>query len=117
MLAAVSLRIWLSSLRCATALLSRCRLDLDLLQPKRLADPQTPPVLGSFGDRAVLVYRATSTCLKRAFYQRLLATGKPREAAPTAFTCKLLTILTSMFQHRSPWHDVVPAATPRCSWL
>ena len=39
------------------------------------------------------------------FYQRLLASGKPKKVALTACMRKLLVILNSMLKHRSPWHD------------
>jgi transposase len=39
----------------------------------------------------------------RAFYQRLLAAGKPKKVALTACMRKLLTILNSMLKHRVPW--------------
>lgn len=40
----------------------------------------------------------------RAFYQRLLAAGKPKKVALTACMRKLLTILNAMIKHRTPWH-------------
>ncbi len=43
----------------------------------------------------------------RAFYQRLLAAGKPKKVALTACMRKLLTILNAMLKHRTPW---APAA-------
>ena len=39
----------------------------------------------------------------RDFYQRLLASGKPKKLALTACMRKLLVILNSMLKHRSPW--------------
>ncbi len=39
----------------------------------------------------------------REFYQRLLATGKPKKVALTACMRKLLTILNSMLRHGLPW--------------
>ena len=41
----------------------------------------------------------------RDFYQRLLAAGKPKKLALTACMRKLLVILNSMLNHRSPWRD------------
>jgi transposase len=38
-----------------------------------------------------------------AFYERLLAAGKGKKVALTACMHKLLTILTAMLQHRTPW--------------
>ena len=42
----------------------------------------------------------------RAFYQRLLAVGKPKKLALTACMRKLLVILNSMLRHRSTWCDL-----------
>lgn len=39
----------------------------------------------------------------RAFYQRLLAAGKPKKVALTACMRKLLTILNAMARHDTPW--------------
>ena len=47
----------------------------------------------------------------RDFYQRLLATGKPKKLALTACMRKLLIILNSMLKHRSPWRDLTPNVT------
>lgn len=41
--------------------------------------------------------------LIRAFYQRLLAAGKPKKLALVACMRKLLTILNAMLKHRTPW--------------
>jgi transposase len=41
--------------------------------------------------------------LIRAFYERLLAAGKPKKVALTACMHKLLTILNAMLKHRTPW--------------
>ena len=41
-----------------------------------------------------------------AFYQRLLAAGKPKKLALTACMRKLLVILNSMLRHRSTWRDL-----------
>lgn len=40
----------------------------------------------------------------RAFYQRLLAAGKPKKVALTACMRKLLTILNAILKHRTPWN-------------
>ena len=40
----------------------------------------------------------------RAFYQRLLAAGKPKKVALVACMRKLLTILNAMLRHKTPWH-------------
>lgn len=39
----------------------------------------------------------------RAFYQRLLAAGKPRKVALTACMRKLLIILNAMVRQQAPW--------------
>ena len=39
----------------------------------------------------------------RDFYQRLLASGKPKKLALTACMRKMLVILNSMLKHRTPW--------------
>ncbi|HLA18529.1 MAG TPA: IS110 family transposase [Dehalococcoidia bacterium] len=39
----------------------------------------------------------------RAFYERLLAVGKPKKVALTACMRKLLTILNAMIRNRTPW--------------
>ena len=48
----------------------------------------------------------------RAFYQRLLAAGKPKKVALTACMRKLLTILNAILKHRTPWN---PDLTLQCS--
>ncbi len=44
----------------------------------------------------------------RAFYERLLAAGKPKKLALTACMHKLLTVLNAMLRHRTSWR--VPAS-------
>ena len=44
----------------------------------------------------------------RAFYQRLLAAGKPKKVAITACMRKLLIILNAMVRSGSPWADSGP---------
>ena len=39
----------------------------------------------------------------RAFYQRLVAAGKPKKVALTACMRKLLTILNAMLRDHVPW--------------
>ncbi len=39
----------------------------------------------------------------RAFYDRLVAAGKPKKVALTACMHKLLTILNAMVAHNTPW--------------
>ena len=62
---------------------------------------------GRGGVRAAL-YMATLVAARhnpviRAFYQRLLAAGKPKKVALTACMHKLLIILNAMLRHRTPW--------------
>ena len=47
----------------------------------------------------------------RAFYQRLLAAGKPKKLALTACMRKLLVILNAMLKHGAPWSDRTPLST------
>ena len=51
----------------------------------------------------------------RDFYQRLLASGKPKKLALTACMRKLLVTLNSMLRHRSPWYDVTLKVTDNSS--
>lgn len=50
----------------------------------------------------------------RAFYERLLAAGKPKKVALTASMRKLLIILNAIAKHRSPWSPVTQITGP-CS--
>jgi transposase len=43
----------------------------------------------------------------RVFYQRLVASGKPKKLALIAAMRKLLTILNSIVQHQRPWVDQI----------
>ena len=47
----------------------------------------------------------------RAFYERLLAAGKPKKVALTACMRKLLVMLNAMLKHHTPW-DAHHAFTP-----
>ena len=65
--------------------------------------------------RAVL-YMAALVATKRnpvirAFYQRLLAAGKPKKLALTACMRKLLTILNAMARHHTRWAAPEPLVT------
>lgn len=51
----------------------------------------------------------------RTFYQRLLASGKPKKVALTACMHKLLTILNAMLKHRSPWQPLTLQVVGPCS--
>lgn len=53
--------------------------------------------------------------LLRAFYQRLLAAGKPKKVALTACMRKLLTILNAMVKHGTPWNHPSPQLLGPCS--
>ena len=41
----------------------------------------------------------------RRFYERLVATGKPKKVALVACMRKLLTILNAVLKHRTPWRS------------
>jgi transposase len=41
----------------------------------------------------------------RAFYERLLAAGKPKKVALVACMRKLLLILNAVLKHRTPWRS------------
>lgn len=41
----------------------------------------------------------------RAFYQRLVAAGRPKKVALTAAMHKLLLVLNALLRQRVPWHD------------
>ncbi|HEY8599016.1 MAG TPA: IS110 family transposase [Thermomicrobiales bacterium] len=41
----------------------------------------------------------------RAFYQRLVAAGRPKKVALTAAMHKLLLVLNALLRQRIPWHD------------
>jgi transposase len=82
--------------------------DSGTLQGKRTVWGGRAPV------RAVL-YMATLVATRRnpviqAFYQRLVAAGKPKKVALTACMRKLLTILNAMLKHRTPWMAPAPVA-------
>ena len=47
----------------------------------------------------------------RAFYQRLLAAGKPKKVAITACMRKLLTILNAMVRAGAAWDPTFATAT------
>jgi len=48
----------------------------------------------------------------RAFYQRLVAAGKPKKLALVACIRKLLTMLNAMVRSTTRWHDTAAFATP-----
>jgi len=43
----------------------------------------------------------------RTFYQRLVATGRPKKVALTAAMHKLLLVLNALLRQRTPWHDAI----------
>ncbi len=51
----------------------------------------------------------------RAFYQRLLAAGKPKKVALTACMRKLPTILNAILKNSTPWQAAIPQITGPCS--
>jgi transposase len=51
----------------------------------------------------------------QAFYQRLLAAGKPKKVALTACMRKLLTILNAILKNSTPWRAAIPQITGPCS--
>jgi hypothetical protein len=64
--------------------------------------------------RSVL-YMATMSAIRRnpqirAFYQRLLASGKKKMVALVASMRKLLVILNPILKHGTPWRAVEPVA-------
>jgi transposase len=48
----------------------------------------------------------------KAFYDRLLAAGKPKKVALTACSHKLLRILNAMARSGQPWNERLHAITP-----
>ena len=65
-------------------------------------------IKGGRGDIRAVLYMATMTAIRsnpmiRAFYQRLIAKGKPAKVAITACMRKLLTIINAMFRAKTPW--------------
>jgi len=49
------------------------------------------------------------------FYQRLLAAGKPKKVALTAFMYKLLIILNAILKHHTSWQLPNPQLLGSCS--
>src|SRR3712207_3248163 len=46
----------------------------------------------------------------RAFYQRLVAAGRPKQVALTAAMHKLLLVLNALLRQRVPWYDTTQPA-------
>ncbi len=73
----------------------------------------------TWGGRSIVrgaLYMATLSAVRfnpviRAFYQRLLAAGKPKKVALTACSHKLLRILNAMARNGQPWKQELHALT------
>jgi transposase len=71
---------------------------------------------GGRADVRCALYMAAVTAIRcnsviRAFYQRLIAAGKPKKSAITACMRKLLTILNAIVRDRTQWNEQLhPAA-------
>ena len=50
----------------------------------------------------------------RAFYNRLVAQGKPKKVALVACMHKLLTILNAIVRHQTPWNPQPLAIQNSC---
>ena len=74
----------------------------------------------TWGGRSIVrcaLYMATLSAVRcnpviKVFYQRLLATGKPKKVALTACSHKLLRILNAMARTGQPWNESLHAITP-----
>ena len=55
-------------------------------------------------DMGALVAARHNPAIRR-FYERLVATGKPKKVALVACMRKLLTILNAVLKHRTPWRS------------
>ena len=60
---------------------------------------------------AALVATKRNTAI-RAFYQRLVAAGKPKKLALVACMRKLLTMLNSIVRTRIPWSEAIANGEP-----
>jgi len=74
-------------------------------------------VQGGRASVRAMLYMAALVATKRnavirAFYQRLVATGKPKKLALVACMRKLLTMLNAMVRSKTPWQPAVALATP-----
>ncbi len=52
----------------------------------------------------VAVQRNPAIC---TFYQRLVATGRPKKVVLTAAMHTLLLVLNALLRQRTPWHDAI----------
>ena len=72
-----------------------------------------------WGGRSIVrsaLYMATLSAVRfnpviKAFYQRLIAAGKPKKVALTACSHKLLRILNAMARTGQPWNESFHAIT------
>jgi transposase len=69
-------------------------------------------VQGGRGTVRAVLYMAALVATKRnavirAFYQRLLAVGKPKKLALVACMRKLLTMLNTIVRTRTPWSEAI----------
>ena len=72
-------------------------------------------IFGGRADVRAILYMATLTAVRcnpplKSFYNRLLATGKPKKLALTAAMRKLLLILNAILKTNSPWRPPCPAS-------
>lgn len=72
-------------------------------------------IWGGRADVRSALYMASLSAIRcnpvlRAFYQRLLASGKAKKAALIACARRLLTILNAMVRHGQPWQNLAPQA-------
>jgi len=75
--------------------------DSGTLRGRRMIAGGRAPVRAALYMAALVASRRNPVI--RAFYQRLLAAGKPKKLALTACMRKLLTILNAIVRDRSPW--------------
>jgi len=72
-------------------------------------------IWGGRGQVRAVLYMAALAATRhnpviKAYYQRLCAAGKAKKVALVACMHKLLTILNTMFKHRTPWSPAAAAA-------
>ena len=79
--------------------------DSGLFRGKRMIHGGRAPVRTALYMGALVATRHNPVI--RAFYQRLLAAGKPKKVALTACMRKLLTILNAMVRQQAPWSATV----------
>jgi transposase len=79
--------------------------DSGMFRGKRMIHGGRAPVRTALYMGALVATRHNPVI--RAFYQRLLAAGKPKKVALTACMRKLLIILNAMVRHQAPWSAAV----------